>query len=508
MGLFINDLQPFSVVDDNGFKEFVYALNPGYQLPSRFVVSKTLLPAMYEECVNKVQELVNCGKAFCITTDAWTSINTVSFIGVTAHFLDKNFNLHSVLLDCSSFDLRHTTENLAADLQRVCKKWKIENKVLFAVSDNAANIQKAIQSIGWKHMGCVAHTINLLVKDSLKGAEIRIIIEKVRETVTHFKRSNVSTEKLMKYQENLGKHPLKLILEVPTRWNSTYAMLERFIQLEEAVKSTVAIIEKQLPVLTPLEWYVVKELCPVLKPFKDVTETLSGEKYCTASLIIPVCNGLNNILKKLSKKQLSEPVACVVQSLNSGFHERLGNVESNNTLRVCTFLDPKFKQLAFSNPSIADNVKKQLMAIVAERITKESRGRQTKTNEYTDVAVSVNKGGDEGEDDDMSIWDAFDKTVAKAQPKGTSTSRSIIEIQRYLEEDVLPRHNNSLLWWQEHKEMLPFLSDIAQEKLCILATSVPCERLFSKAGQVLTERRNRLSDRKAEMILFLNANMK
>lgn len=108
MGLFINDLQPLSVVDDDGFKEFVYALNPGYQLPSRFSVSKTLLPAMYEECVNNVQQLINCGKAFCITTDAWTSINTVSFIGVTAHFLDKNFTLHSILLECSSFDLRHS----------------------------------------------------------------------------------------------------------------------------------------------------------------------------------------------------------------------------------------------------------------------------------------------------------------------------------------------------------------------------------------------------------------
>jgi len=50
-------------------------------------------------------------------------------------------------------------------------------------------------------------------------------------------------------------------------------MLERFIQLEEAVKSTVAIIEKQLPVLTPLEWYVVKELCPVLKQRK---KTING----------------------------------------------------------------------------------------------------------------------------------------------------------------------------------------------------------------------------------------
>lgn len=116
MGLFIKDLQPFSLVDYYGFKEFISILNPGYQLPSRFVISKTLLPTIYEECMNNVRQLINRGKTFCITTDAWTSINTVSYIGVTAHFVDEQFNLNSILLECSSSDLRHTSDNLAADL--------------------------------------------------------------------------------------------------------------------------------------------------------------------------------------------------------------------------------------------------------------------------------------------------------------------------------------------------------------------------------------------------------
>jgi len=33
--LFIKDLQPFSVVEDTGFKEFVNMLNPGYKIPNR-----------------------------------------------------------------------------------------------------------------------------------------------------------------------------------------------------------------------------------------------------------------------------------------------------------------------------------------------------------------------------------------------------------------------------------------------------------------------------------------
>lgn len=44
--------------------------------------------------------------------------------------------------------------------------------------------------------------------------------------------------------------------------------------------------------------------------------------------------------------------------------------------------------------------------------------------------------------------------------------------------------------------------------LSVPATSVPCERIFSKTGQIISERRNRLSHNKVEKIIFLNANLK
>lgn len=49
--LFISDFQPFQIVEDNGFKQFVAALSPSYQFPSRFTISKTLILALYEDCL-------------------------------------------------------------------------------------------------------------------------------------------------------------------------------------------------------------------------------------------------------------------------------------------------------------------------------------------------------------------------------------------------------------------------------------------------------------------------
>jgi len=72
--LFTKHLQPFSVVDDPGFKEFVHILNPNYKIPNRHSISKVLVPAEYEKCVNAMKVLINNElETGCITTDCWTS---------------------------------------------------------------------------------------------------------------------------------------------------------------------------------------------------------------------------------------------------------------------------------------------------------------------------------------------------------------------------------------------------------------------------------------------------
>jgi hypothetical protein len=87
--LFITDYQPFSIVEDKGFVEFVKALNPSYQLPGRKAISKNMIPALYERCLNTVQEKMDSVKSACITTDCWTSRNVDSYLAVTAHYITE-----------------------------------------------------------------------------------------------------------------------------------------------------------------------------------------------------------------------------------------------------------------------------------------------------------------------------------------------------------------------------------------------------------------------------------
>lgn len=97
LGVLISkEFQPFSLVENVEFKKFLYLLNPGYQLPSRKTVSKSILPKLYENTREKVRNNLLKAKYISFTTDGWTSINNDSFIAVTVHFIDpeecfKNF---------------------------------------------------------------------------------------------------------------------------------------------------------------------------------------------------------------------------------------------------------------------------------------------------------------------------------------------------------------------------------------------------------------------------------
>lgn len=185
-----SDFQPFSVVDDRGFRRFIHALNPAYAIPSRKTLSQKIISGLYDRERASLQERVRNATAVCLTTDSWTSRTTTSYLSVTFHFVDR-YKMVSCLLDCFEFSDRHTSDNLAEGLLKVAKEWGIDNKVVCCVSDNAANITKAIQTLKWPHNPCFAHTINLLVRDALMV--MKPTVDKVKAIVEFFHRSTMAT---------------------------------------------------------------------------------------------------------------------------------------------------------------------------------------------------------------------------------------------------------------------------------------------------------------------------
>lgn len=58
VALIYKDFQPFSIVDDIGFQEFVYELDPRYPIPSRGTLTNVLLPKTYQQARLKLGALL------------------------------------------------------------------------------------------------------------------------------------------------------------------------------------------------------------------------------------------------------------------------------------------------------------------------------------------------------------------------------------------------------------------------------------------------------------------
>lgn len=66
---------------------------------------------------------------------------------------------------------------------------------------------------------------------------------------------------------------------------------------------------------------------------------------------------------------------------------------------------------------------------------------------------------------------------------------------------------NIFTFWNQQKSALHPLGDIAEKYVIVPATSVPSEQFFSKAGQILSVRRNSLLPENFDTLIFLSKNM-
>ena len=76
------------------------------------------------------------------------------------------------------------------------------------------------------------------------------------------------------------------------------------------------------------------------------------------------------------------------------------------------------------------------------------------------------------------------------------------KLVRYKAEETLDLDDNPLKWWKDRDKLYPILSDLSCKRFSQPATSVPSERIFSCAGNVITEKRKRLLAQNVNRLIF------
>jgi hypothetical protein len=372
----IMDTQAFVVAENPSFIRFIASLNPDFKLLKGDAIKDRVL-AMYRECKESMKQVLNrhTGK-FSFTTDIWTSPSSVAFLCVTAHFIDSDWKLVSYILAFRHIPGEHTGVRISALFQEILAEFSLTNRVLCVTLDNASNNDTFISDLVEKgclydnqcQIRCFAHVLNLAAKDSLGEFSDKIGPLRSAVKATRYSTKKLERLELLCSQESPPVTFVKPVLDVPTRWSSTFDMLERALQLRVPLCKLFLEMNAQPselddgppPFFSPAEWTTYEYLCEYLEPFKDITVECSGQNHVSFTTVLPLYNVLLDHCistrkrfssyiddidgKKAGYKNLPSRELCVdlVNAANLSNEKLSGYYQIQSDLAICaTVLDPR-----------------------------------------------------------------------------------------------------------------------------------------------------------------------
>ena len=273
-------------------------------------------------------------------------------------------------------------------------------------------------------------------------------------------------------------------------------MLERFSNLYKSANRVLADHMRHDLQLNRTDLDLIFTAVEALRPFEEATREMSGEKFTTIAKVIPMIRGLKEQMSiKLKKKTCP-----MVKELQTQIQQRFNCPEESFIWAASTFLDPRFKKLSFK-----DQNQKEMLETVKRRLSQQfppPDPEEVQPEEAVRPQAPVPKRKD-------SIWASHDEAVENQQQiVEQPTVRPVMEMNKYEKETVLPRAKKPLSWWKVNGCAMPGMKILAKKYLSCPATSTPSERLFSKAGELINQRRSNISDKNINVVLFLNKNLK
>ncbi|QRW13009.1 AC9 transposase [Ceratobasidium sp. AG-Ba] len=341
--------QPLNVVESLEFCDFILYCGQGgikdNNIPHRDKLATAAWAMYLLEKARIDKEMKNARGRVSLTSDLWSDSNLRSFMAVTAHYINECGDLKDHLISFRKIEGRHTGENVANALFSVLQESSIAKQVNCITLDNASNNNTLMEELATylaplgaefhperNRIRCFPHIMNLAVNDMLSSlsdaaAEYRAEmsqwdlpidsktesylqalesqpVDVVRAAVHDCRRSGLRREGLHDIiidGNRLGRfrrpdggaytiRPLQLLRDVPTRWSSTYNMIERYLELHPAIAKLALQIrnDARITVASHKQYEVLQDILSVLWVAHNAQQLLSAEKTPTLALAFPV----------------------------------------------------------------------------------------------------------------------------------------------------------------------------------------------------------------------------
>lgn len=234
--MIIVDELPFKFVEGEGFLHFMSVVQPKLSIPKRITIARDCWD-LYTSEKHKLKSVLNkSNQCVCLTTDCWTSVQNLSYLCLTAHFIDHDWKIHKRILNFCPI-VNHKGVTIGKKIEKCLEEWLIGNVFTITV-DNASSNDVTITYLkntmnDWNshplkgehmHVRCCAHILNLVVQDGLE--DYHSSISKIMSAIRYV---HVSPGRMDRFKTCIKETVLQersiVQLDVSTRWNSTYLML-------------------------------------------------------------------------------------------------------------------------------------------------------------------------------------------------------------------------------------------------------------------------------------------
>ena len=109
---------------------------------------KKVIAESYNFTLPKLIEKIRVkAKSVLLTTNMWTARNEQGYIGITCSYINSNFTLNEITLTVNHIRYPHTAQHIAESLEETLKEWKLCDKIFVIITDNTANMKKAISDM-------------------------------------------------------------------------------------------------------------------------------------------------------------------------------------------------------------------------------------------------------------------------------------------------------------------------------------------------------------------------
>ncbi|XP_062910662.1 E3 SUMO-protein ligase ZBED1-like [Mobula hypostoma] len=513
-------LYPVSVVEEPTFKKLLKMADPRFELPGRKYFSTKAIPERYHVIRTGVEKELALAAWCGVTADMWTAQGrNRCYLSLTAHFLggaDNSSNPLKFSSRClTTFEVadEYTTENLAHSLVESFREWGISKNVLGATtSTDCESVVNACSLLNLPvHVPCFGHAINQGINQALQLPKFCTLLLKCSKLVEYFKMTPRAACILSEKQKQQYLMQHQLVNDCST-WGNALSMLQRLREQRTAIAAVLFEDNMNYHLMPEAsEWNTIEGLVELLQPFQQATEMMGRLKYPIISMVKPLLHVLLNSALKVGDSD-SHLLGAVKETIAKELSEAYQlSPELDLFLNAATFLDPRYKKVPFLSVAQQKQVESKLVEEASGLLEKDKESPAGGEGSFAfeepplKKRVMSMKPYSTGSIDFM-LAEIFGQAGSRDEDQDGWRSQVMEEVRNYKSQKLLELAEDPLAWWCDRVALFPTLIKLVRKYWCIPATSVPSERLFTAAGNLVDTKRNQLAPAEVDRLLFLYEN--